>query len=55
MLDRFGSDYAEEAAGRWGRFNEAMNAEHGAGWWVPLGTEGVLVEFAAWEAAGQGL
>lgn len=55
VLDRFGSDYAEEAAGRWGRFNEAMNAEHGAGWWVPLGTEGILVEFAAWEAAGQGL
>ena len=55
ILDRFGEDYAEEADARWGRFNAQMNAEHGSGWWVPMGAEGILVEYAAWEAAGYGL
>ena len=55
IMDRFGEDYAEEADARWGRFNAQMNAEHGAGWWVPMGAEGILVEYAAWEAAGYGL
>ena len=52
ILERFGEDYAEEADARWGRFNAQMNAAHGSGWWVPLGKEGILVEYAAWEAAG---
>lgn len=55
ILERFGEDYAEEAEARGGRFNAQMDAAHGAGWWVPLGKEGILVEYAAWEAAGYGL
>lgn len=55
IMERFGEDYAEEADARWGRFNAQMNAAHGAGWWVPMGQEAILVEYAAWEANGYGL
>lgn len=55
VKERFGADYAEEAEARWGRFNAQMTAEHGAGWWIPMGQEGILVEYAAWEAGGYGV
>ena len=55
IKERFGEEYAEEAAARWGFFNPHMKTLHGDGWLAGMTKEAVLVEFAAWEATGYGV
>ena len=55
LLDRFGSEYSEDVAARWARFNSQMTTQWGAGWFANMSQAEIALEGAAWAAQGYGV